>query len=267
MRMKKLVAAAAALMLVLAGCGGGGAQEAATDADLQLVTEGTLTCVSELGFAPFEYIEEGSTEPVGYDIDVANEIASRLGLECTFLPNQDFDTLLPTIQEGGKADIAIAGITITDKRLEQTDFSDPYYTSNLAIVVKADSGLTTDDLNAADKVVVSQTGTSGDDWVKENLPDCDAQPLKDVTACEMGVSTGKFDAFVIDLPVAKRDLKKFTDLTILEEIPTGEEYGIAVSKDNPALLSAVNQALADMQEDGTLQKIWDKWMVDTEVSE
>jgi len=267
-----------ALVLVLAGCGGGTASdntaEQTTDASTNaagsytLVKDGTLTCVSELGFAPFEYLDAGSTDPIGYDIDVANEIATRLGLDCNFLPSQDFDSLVPTIKEGGKADIAIAGITISDERAKEIDFSDPYFESNLALIVKSDSSDTQDSLDASGKKIACQTGTTGDAWIEENLPNAEKVPLTDISAGLAGVSTGSYDAYVVDLPVAKKNLSDaFTDLTILEEIATGEQYGIAVSKDNPELTKAINEALADMESDGTLQKIWDKWMVETDVPE
>lgn len=271
-----LVACACALAvlgLVLTGCGG--SESTATDVaatteaeSYTLVTDGALTCVSELGFAPFEYLEANSTDPIGYDIDVANEIASRLGLECKFLPSQAFDTLLPTISEGKKADIAIAGITIQDDRAKVVDFSNPYFESNLAIVVDGESDLTPDDLNAKGIKVACQTGTSGDEWIDENLPEATKKTLDDVSAGLTGVVTGTYDAYVIDLPVAKKQIKdSFTQLKIIEEIPTGEQYGIAISKDNPGLTAAVNKALSNMEADGTLQEIWNKWMVYTEVPE
>ena len=266
-----------ALVLALAACGNSGSSESSSSAGddaaassdgYTLVKDGTLTCVSELGFAPFEYLEKGSTEPVGYDIDVANEIAKRLGLECEFLPTQAFDTLLPTISEGNKADIAIAGITIQDDRLEVVDFSDPYFESNLAVVVAGDSDATMESLDAEGVTVACQTGTSGDAWIDENLSSATKKTLDDVSAGLSGVVTGSFDAYVIDLPVAEKNLRdSFTQLKVLEKIPTGEQYGIAVSKDNPALTTAINEALAEMEEDGTLQQIWDKWMVETEVEE
>ena len=270
------------MALVLAGCGGASQStepQASTEATEQteatdqgtsaagsykLVTDGTLTCVSELGFAPFEYLEAGSTEPVGYDIDVANEIAKRLGLECKFLPSQDFDSLVPTIKEGGKADIAIAGITISDDRAKEIDFSEPYFESNLALIVKGDSTQTVSSLDAEGVKVACQTGTTGDAWIEENLPKAEKVPLTDISAGLAGVSTGSYQAYVVDLPVARKNLKDaFTDLTILEEIPTGEQYGIAISKDNPELTKAIDAALAEMEADGTIQKIWNKWMVET----
>ena len=252
---------------MLAACGGstttdGAGSAAATTAavadDYALVTEGKLTVISELGFAPFEYLE--GEEVVGFDYDMSVALAEKLGLEAEWLPNQAFDTLVPTIKQGGKADVAIAGITITDERLAEIDFSDPYLDSNQAIVVKAGSGETSETLNDASKTVACQSGTTGDDWIAENLPEATRVPLADVTAAEMGVSTGSYDAFVIDLPVASNDItNSFTDLEVAEEIPTGEQYGIVISKDNPNLTTAINDALAEMVADGTMADIKTKW--------
>ena len=267
-----------ALALVLAGCGGGASSSAASgsapsesgspaasdsatsDGSYKLVSEGTLTCVSEIGFAPFEYMEEGSTEPVGYDIDVANEVAKRMGLTCKFLPSQKFDTLLTTISEGSKADVAVAGITIQADRAKTVDFSDPYYSSNQALIIKKGSGETLQSLNAKDKKVACQLGTTGDGWISENIPNADKKALDDVAAGLAGVSTGTYNAYVIDLPVAEKQLKDYTDLEIVEKIATGEEYGIAVSKKNPELTKAINEALEEMKSDGTLDKIAEKWL-------
>ena len=261
-----------ALALVLAGCGNSGSnansgssngssEASSSNGTMKLATEGTLTCVTEMGFQPFEYLPEGSTDPVGYDIDVANELAKRMGLTCKFLPSQNFDTLIPTVAEGSKADIAIAGITIDAERKKEVDFSDPYFTSNLAVVVKGDSAETLQTLDAPDKQVACQRGTTGDGWIDENLTKATKKPLDDISAGLAGVSTGNYAAYVIDLPVAEKNLKdSFTDLKILEKVATGEEYGIAISKKNPELTKAINQALQDMTADGTMQKISDKWL-------
>lgn len=238
-------------------------QDAATDetdeASYTLVTEGVLTNVAELGFAPFEYMEEDGTV-VGFDVDLSNALAERLGLTCEWLPNQAFDTLVPTIQQGGKADISIAGMTITDERLEEVDFTDPYLNSNQGLITKIDSGESEDTLNAEEKQVACQSGTTGDDWISENLPNATKVPLSDVTAGLMGVSTGSYQAMVIDLPVAQNMISQsFSDLEVSLEIPTGEQYGIAVSKDNPGLTEALNEALAEVEEDGTMDEIKTKW--------
>jgi polar amino acid transport system substrate-binding protein len=266
--------AAAAASFALAACGGsntsssaagssaGSASEAGSSAQAsyKLVTPGKLTIAAELGFAPFEYIDEGSTDPVGFDVDLIKAVAQKMGLEAEYLPNQAFDTLVPLIKQGGKADVAIAGITITDDRKEEVDFTDPYLDSNQGLIVKADSAETQESLNDASKKVACQAGTTGEEWIKENIPDCTVVPLADVTASLEGVTTGLYDAFVIDLPVASNMISQsFKDLKVALEIPTGEQYGIIVSKDNPELTKALNEALAAVKEDGTQDEIETKW--------
>jgi polar amino acid transport system substrate-binding protein len=260
--------------LALTACGGGNtdakteATDTATDAaettdaaagELTTVKAGKLTCISNLFFPPFESMNESTGDPEGFDIDVSKALAEHMGLEVNWLPSQDFDTLVPTIKNGGKADIAIAGMTITDKRKEEVDMSDPYVDSNQSIVIKLDSGETAESLDNAEKTIAVQAGTTGQEWAEENLTNATIKPLSTIIEALNGVQTGLYDAAVCDLPVSKYQLKTFTDLDIVEEIPTGEQYGIAVSKDNPALLAAVNKALADMEEDGSMAAIQSEW--------
>ena len=253
---------------VLAGCGNSNATSADSSSDaksdekkgMTLIEDGKLTVVAELGFAPFEYMDEKTGEPVGFDVDVINAVAEKMGLAASYLPNQKFDTLVPIIKQGGKADVSIAAITITDERMESVDFSEPYLDSNQAIVVGKGSSETEETLNDASKQVVCQGGTTGDEWIGENLPDAVRVPVDDVTAALTGVQTGLYQAMVVDLPVASYMLaQSFSDLEIVKEIPTGEQYGIAVSKDNPELTQAVNKALEDMKSDGTMKEIETKW--------
>ena len=253
---------------VLAGCGNSNAASTDSSSDaksdekkgMTLIEDGKLTVVAELGFAPFEYMDEKTVEPVGFDVDVINAVAEKMGLTASYLPNQKFDTLVPIIKQGGKADVSIAAITITDERMESVDFSEPYLDSNQAIVVAKGSSETEETLNDASKQVVCQGGTTGDEWIGENLPDAVRVPVDDVTAALTGVQTGLYQAMVVDLPVASYMLSQsFSDLEIVKEIPTGEQYGIAVSKDNPELTQAVNKALEDMKSDGTMKEIETKW--------
>ncbi len=253
---------------VLAGCGNSNAASTDSSSDaksdekkgMTLIEDGKLTVVAELGFAPFEYMDEKTGEPVGFDVDVINAVAEKMGLTASYLPNQKFDTLVPIIKQGGKADVSIAAITITDERLESVDFSEPYLDSNQAIVVAKGSSETEETLNDASKQVVCQGGTTGDEWIGENLPDAVRVPVDDVTAALTGVQTGLYQAMVVDLPVASYMLaQSFSDLEIVKEIPTGEQYGIAVSKDSPKLTEAINKALDDMKSDGTMKDIETKW--------
>ena len=255
--------------LTLAACGGSGSTDTATTnttntteaaAEYTLVNEGKLTCISNLYFPPFESMDEKTGEPVGFDIDMSKSLAEHLGLEVNWLPSQAFDSLVPTIKAGGTADVAIAGMTITDARKAEVDMSDPYVDSNQSCVTKVGSEDTMETLNDAAKKIAVQAGTTGADWAAENLPNATIVPLDDIISAMTGVQTGSYAALVTDLPVASYQIKNsFTDLQIIEEIPTGEQYGIAVSKDNSGLTAAINAALAEMESDGTRAAIETEW--------
>ncbi len=256
-----------ATALTLTACGGGApaaeapADDAAADASsYTLVNEGKLTCISNLYFPPFESMDEKTGEPVGFDIDMSKSLAEHLGLEINWLPSQAFDSLVPTIKAGGTADVAIAGMTITDARKAEVDMSDPYVDSNQSLVTKTGSEDTLETLNAAEKKIAVQAGTTGADWAAENLPEATIVPLDDIISAMNGVLTGSYDGLVTDLPVSAYQIKNsFTELQIIEEIPTGEQYGIAISKDNPGLTAAINEALAAMVDDGSMAQIQTTW--------
>ena len=255
-----------ATALTLTACGGAPAtdapaEDAAADASsYTLVEDGKLTCISILYFPPFESMDEKTGEPVGFDIDMSKSLAEHLGLEVNWLPSQAFDSLVPTIKAGGTADVAIAGMTITDARKAEVDMSDPYVDSNQSLVTKVGSEDTLETLNAAEKKIAVQAGTTGADWAAENLPSATIVPLDDIISAMNGVLTGSYDGLVTDLPVSAYQIKNsFTDLQIIEEIPTGEQYGIAISKDNPGLTAAINEALAAMADDGSMAQIQTTW--------
>jgi polar amino acid transport system substrate-binding protein len=279
---------AALACVVLVGCGGQpaadktddasttettdtteAAESATTDAgDYTLVEDGKLIVASDLDFPPLDSFEGG--EAKGFDVELSQAIAEKMGLECEYLPPMNFDAIIPLIQQGGKADIGNSAFSITDERKKEIDFTDAYLDSNLGIAVKKDSGIAGDEVAiiealSADGVVVAvQAGTTGQDWAEENLPKDNVRPFDSVTNCITGVSTGKFDAFVADLPVIGYQCTQFTDCEVCLEIPTGEQYGIVVSKDNPGLTAAINDALAEMEKDGTMADLKEKWFGITE---
>ena len=255
--------------LALSGCGGsnnGGAGETeapaddAAAADYTLVKEGTLIVASDLDYMPLDYYEDG--EAKGFDVDLSKEIAARLGLTCEYLPPQDFDSIIPMIKQGGKADIGNSAFTIRDDRAKEIDFTDPYLDSNLGITVRSDSEAKTEEaLNNPNITIAVQSGTTGEFWARENLPNAQIVPLTQPTVCMTGVSTGQYDAFCADLPVIGHQCEvSFTDCEVCVEIPTGEQYGIVVSKDNPGLTEAINNALAGIIEDGTMASLKSKWL-------
>jgi len=261
-----VAASAAAMGAALVGCGGSGGSASGTtepetdaSADYTLVEEGKLIVASDLDFPPLDSFENST--PQGFDVDLSNEIAKRLGLECQYLPPQDFDSIIPMIKQGGKADIGNSAFSITEERKAEIDFTDAYLDSNLGVAVRKDSDAKDEGaLNDASKTVAVQAGTTGEAWARENLPEATIVPLASVTVCMTGVQAGQYDAFCADLPVIGHQCTvSFTDCEIALEIPTGEQYGIVVSKDNPGLTAAINQALADMEADGTMAELKETW--------
>lgn len=272
--------------LGLAGCSGSGSSDKASatqstaDGSYTLVQDGKLTMISNFYFPPFVFMssdsDAGDTSTYqGFDVDVYKAIADKLKLEPNILPTVQFDTIVPTIKQGGKADISIGAITITDERAQEIDFSDPYLDSNQSLVVAAGSpyDVTGDNsdtdtvvaaLNVSGAQIAVQSGTTGEAWAKENLPNATVVPLDDVIQCFTGVQTGLYAASCCDLPVSAYEIKVgYSSLKIELKIPTGEQYGIVVSKDNPALTSAINDALADLASEGTLDDLQTKWFGQT----
>ena len=261
-------ALSASAAFALAACGSNSTDDAAaTDEAYTLVEEGKLIVASDLDFPPLDSFEDKT--PQGFDVDLSNEIAARLGLECEYLPPQDFDSIIPMIKQGGKADIGNSAFSITEERKAEIDFTDAYLDSNLGVAVKSgtdaagaagDEAALIEILNDSAKTVAVQAGTTGEAWARENFSDAVIVPLASVTVCMTGVSAGQYDAFCADLPViAHQCAVSFTDCEIALEIPTGEQYGIVVSKDNPGLTAVINEALADIEADGTMAELQEKW--------
>lgn len=259
------VAVAGLAFTSLAACSTGttSSMTASSDdsSDLGLVTEGKLTCVSDMANPPFSYYDTGSTEPKGFEVDLMAAIAEEMGLESEWLPATKFDTIIPLIKQGGKADLGVANITITDERAQEIDFSDPYIDSNLGVVTLASSTENTEEaLNQEGKKIAAQAGTTGEAWATENLTNATIVSLDDPVQALTGVETGLYDAAAADLPVMKYLCSKsYSDLAVSIEIPTGDQYGMAVSKDNSNLLKAVNEALQKVIDSGKRDEIETTW--------
>ena len=237
----------------------GSAEGSAAEGGYTLVSEGKLIVASDLDFPPLDSFENG--EPQGFDVDLSYAIGEKLGLEVEYLPPQNFDTIIPMIVQGGKADIGNSAFSITDARKKEIDFTTPYLDSNLGVAVKSGAAATTEEaLNAEGIKVAVQSGTTGEDWARENLPNAEIVPLNTVTECMAGLSTDLYSAVCADLPVISYQCTvSFTDCEIAIEIPTGEQYGIVVSKDNPELTAAIDEALAQIEADGTMDELKQKW--------
>lgn len=271
MKSKALKAAAVALScafavacLGLAACGGsnsgsdGSSSGNASSGSYKLVESGKLTVGSDLDYKPMEYLD--GDKPAGFGVDMTQEICNRLGLEMNFLSPQNFDSLITQVNGGTSMDVAVSSITINDEREELVDFSTPYYDSNLAIVTLASSDIASaSDLSG--KPVGAQSGSTGEEWAKENLGDSSYTPYTGPTDALTALRAGKIQAVVLDAPVASDYVKEDAGTyKLVDEIATGEQYGIAINKDNPELKKAIDSALADMQADGTLDKLKNKWL-------
>ncbi len=238
------------------------ADSAAAAGDIKLVTDGKLTIATSPDYPPFENLENG--EYVGLDIEIAKAVAAELGLEPEFKTLQ-FDAILPAIAAGGQADMGISGITVDPERAKQVDFSTTYYIDDQAIAVMKDSTVTADNadeaLNAEGVKIAVQSGTTGETYVQENYPNATAQPYGNSTDAFAAMQSGQADAVCTNKAVVDKMLADaYQDATVVKSIATGEEYAIAVSKDNQALTAATDDALAKLAADGTIDQLIGQYM-------
>ena len=257
--MKKILALVAAgalaAALALAGCGGN-----KTTNEYGLVKDGTLTVVTEATYAPFESLDD-SGNVVGFDIDMAAAIADKLGLTLE-VKQMDFELLVSAVAAGTDCDIAVAGMGVTDERLELVDFSDLYYSDELAIAVLKTSGVNSDNYQYAleESRIAVQTGTTGEAQMKEDFPHAQIVSLAKTTDCFAGLLTGEYAAVCTNAAVVNEMISAtYSDAVVVKTIATGEEYAIAVSKDDAKLKAAINEALAELTADGTLADLLAKW--------
>ncbi|MBF4510448.1 MAG: basic amino acid ABC transporter substrate-binding protein [Aeromicrobium sp.] len=225
-------------------------------AEVTTIEAGKLLAGSDTEFPPFEFIE--GDEVKGFDVDLLSAIGEKMGLEVVFM-TEIFDTLIPTLKAGGKFDVIASGMTIKPERQLEIDFSDPYYDSNQSLVMAKGSAYAgPEDLTG--KRIGVQSGTTGEAWAKENIEDATLVPFNSATDAFAALQAGNVDAVVNDLPVSAELLKEDDrGMEIVAQIPTGEQYGFGVSKDNPELLAAINEALAELKADGTYNEIYQKW--------
>jgi polar amino acid transport system substrate-binding protein len=221
--------------------------------------DGVLQVGSCLDYPPFETVKGGQEQ--GFDVDITDEIARRLGLEVKWV-RADFDTIFTAVS-AGQFDMVAAASTITAKREQTVDFSDPYFNSRQALVVNTEQTpdiKTTDDLQSGDVVAV-QKGTTGADWVEENLvpKGIQEQTFTSATDALRALEGGGMTAVVADEPFVGAATQDLPSLSVVQGIDTDEKYGLAFSPDNPGLRDAANAALAEMIADGTYEQIFQKW--------
>ncbi len=228
-------------------------------ADLKLVTPGTLTAGSDTAFPPFESMNGNVAE--GFDVDLLTAMAKEAGINTVVFKTEIFDTLIPTLVAGGKFDVIASGMTIKAERQVEINFTDPYFDSNQSVAMKV-GGVYTGPADLKGKKVGVQSGTTGESWANENLKPAGAiiVPFKDAVQAFSALQAGNVAAVINDLPVSAEVVKDPSKgLAIIAQIPTGEQYGFGVSKANPALLAALNAALAKVRTSGEYDTIFTKW--------
>ena len=232
------------------------ASESTDAAELTTVTAGKLTMSTNAAFPPYEMTaDDGSFE--GIDIDVAAASADKLGLELQ-IDDMDFDAALLATQSG-KSDMVMAGVTVTDERQKVMDFSDTYAEGIQSIIVPEDSDIASvDDL--AGKTIGTQRGTTGYIYCTDDFGEDSVVAYDDGLTAVQALNNGQVDAVVIDNAPAKEFVAANTGLKILDTAYAQEDYAIGVAKGNTALLDAINGALEELQADGTLQSIVDKYI-------
>lgn len=249
-----------AVALALTGCGAASSSGSVQGGSYKLVEDGKLTVASDLATPPFEYVDDSGNDQ-GFTVELMDMIAQEMGLELNYLPAQKFDNIIPMAKQAVKTDVSACNITINDARKKEVDFTDPYMDSNQGVAVAKNSGYAdTDSLNAAGVKIAVQSGTTSEEWAQENLPRATTVNFDDWTAAFTAVMSGQCQAVVCDLPVEQWMVNSsFTDMEIIEEVPTGEQFGIAVSKDNPELTAAINAALKQIRADGRYDELYEKY--------
>ena len=275
--MKKLFAMILAMVMVLslAACApaadnktdapattGAAATDAATTGDqaLQTIVPGKLTMSTNAAFPPYEMTDDNGNY-IGIDVEIATAIAEKLGLELDIL-DMDFSAALLAVNEG-KSDIVMAGVTVNEDRKVVMDFTNSYATGVQMVIVKEGSDVTMD--NLGDMMIGAQAGTTGYIYSSDSVEN-GGYGEDHVTAYDTGASAilalmnDQIDCVIIDSAPAEEFVKANPGLTLLEGEWVTENYAIGCDKGNTALVDAINEALAELTADGTVQQIVDKYI-------
>lgn len=273
--MKKIIALlmAALLVFAFAGCTKTPVdEESSTAEDLSeatamTATEGVLVMATNAAFPPYEFVEGGDF--AGIDVEIAEKIAEKLGMKLE-IKDVEFGSIVGGVQTG-KFDMGMAGMTVTDERLESVNFSTTYATGIQVVIVAEDSAITSlDDLKGDGSMKFGvQQDTTGDIYASSSVEDGgygEENVVRYKTGADavQALKTGKVDAVIIDNEPAKSFVAANDGLKLLDAEWAVEDYAIAIAKENTALLNAVNGALAELEADGTIDGIIAKYIPATE---
>ncbi|MGP2439624.1 ABC transporter substrate-binding protein [Streptomyces sp. JW3] len=255
-------ATAAAGLLLVSACTStddGGASKT-TAGGVELVKAGRLTTCTHLPYPPFQSEIDGKVQ--GFDVALIDLVADALKVKQEILdtPFENFKT--GAFLNSGECDLAAAGMTITEEREKNLDFSVPYFDATQAVLVDKKAGVTSlADIRAKKVKLGAQAQTTGEEYVKKE--GFDPVSFESSDAVLNGLRTGQVKAVVIDYPVVQgwlKDKATADAFTMVDNLETGEQYGIAVKKGNTALTEAIDKAITDAKADGTYKKIYEQWI-------
>lgn len=208
----------------------------------------TLVMVTEAGFAPYEYYE--NKEIVGVDVEIAKKVAQKMGKKLE-IKDVAFDSIINEVQKG-KADFAAAGMSITEERQKQVDFSIEYATSKQVVIVKKNSTITDPNMIYTKKVGV-QLGTVADLYLSEKMSDKNLVRQKKYLSLVEDLKANKVEAIVMDSLPANEILKTNQNLKMLDKELFEDKYGMVVKKGNTEMLNAINEVLEEVISNGQVE--------------
>lgn len=250
-----------AMTTALVGCGGGSEKPAEDAAEGSDAAAETLIMATNAEFPPYEFYEGDAI--VGIDAEIGAAIAEKLGMGFQ-IEDMAFDSIIPAVTSG-KANFGMAGLTVTEDRLQSVDFTDSYATGVQVVIVREDSDIkSVDDLLAegASHTVGVQTGTTGDIYTTGDIEEAglgSVERFPKGADAVLALTQGKIDCVVIDNQPAKEFVAANEGLVILDTEYTVEDYAICLAKDSE-LTEQINGALAELIADGTVQEIIDKYI-------
>ncbi|MET7494370.1 ABC transporter substrate-binding protein [Streptomyces sp900116325] len=254
-----VICAAVALALPLSACSS--SSDGATVKGAKLIKSGQITTCTHLPYAPFQSEKDGKV--VGFDVSMIDLVAEDLGVKQVVV-DKSFETIKTGADlNASVCDVAAAGMTITDERKQNLDFSVPYFDATQALLArKGVKATSVEDITKQKLKLGSQSSTTGEDFAHSH--GADPQSFESSDAELNGLRTGQVDVIVQDYPVVQNWLKdpaNSAKFEIVGNLDTGEQYGFAVRKDgNPKLLAAINQAIKDAKSDGTYKKLYEQWI-------
>ncbi len=250
---------------IVAGCGDddndSASNEPSTGAPaLDVINEGQLTVGTDAPYPPFLISKPDKPDFSGYEVELFNAVAADLGLEVDY-SNTGFATIFRDTANG-LFDTAVASSTIDEEREQVVDFTVPFYAASNALLVAEDSDIASvADLSGA--IVGTQDGTTQEKFAKNETDAGEVRGFPQGPDAISALITGQVDAVIIEQPVAADAAEKQGGIKIVEELETGELFGWAVAPDNDGLREAMDEALATLKDDGTMDELYEKYFATT----